>query len=94
MPIDSLSVAERINALKNIFANFGIPVLDNSILDQSIRAEFGRGKRSELNQILHALQHDTEAAELAVCIGDALKKGGLCSLISKKGGLGGPPLRI
>jgi hypothetical protein len=74
MLVENMSVAERINALKDIFANFGIPVVNNSVLDQSIRSEFGRGKRSELNQILLDLQRDTEAGVLSACIGEALAK--------------------
>ena len=69
-----MSVADRIAAIKTIFNDFGIQVPDNSVLDQTIHAEFGRGKRSNLNNILLEINHSTEAATLAICIGTALHK--------------------
>ncbi len=70
----SMSVEQRIAALQNIFADFGITVPANSILDQAIRTEFGRGKRSKLTPLLMSLQHDSDAGLLAMCIGGELIK--------------------
>lgn len=87
MPVASMSVAERIAMLKSIFMNFGITIADNSILDQSITNEFGRGKRSELNQILLDLNQNTEAGALAVCIGTALEKSESDATVKKMGSI-------
>lgn len=74
MQNQTLSVAERVALLKQIFSDFGMPVLDNSVLEQTILAEFGRGKRSQLNQILLELHKETDAAVLSMCIGRALEQ--------------------
>lgn len=74
MNTNKMTVAEKIAALKNIFNDFGIPVLPNSSLEQAIKDEFGRGKRSKLNQILLELHNDTDASKLALAIGAELKK--------------------
>ncbi len=71
----TIPVAQRIAALKNIFIEFGIPVPDNSILEQTIKAEFGPGKRSQITPIIAKLHAETDAALLARCIGTALVKG-------------------
>lgn len=74
MHTNTLSVAERIAALKTIFADLGIPAAPNSILEQTIVAEFGRGKRSALNQILQELHQDTDIIILSAAIGAALER--------------------
>ena len=74
MTLSNMTVAERIAYLKNIFANFGITIADNSAMHMAISSEFGRGKRSVLNQILHDLQHETDASQICICIGNALVK--------------------
>ncbi|HSX20822.1 MAG TPA: hypothetical protein VLG38_06865, partial [Gammaproteobacteria bacterium] len=73
--IATLSVEQRIAALQAIFADFGIPILPNSSLDLAIRAEFGRGKRSKLTQLLTDLHQESDAGKLAMCIGAELEKG-------------------
>lgn len=72
MPAASIPVANRIQEIKKIFSDFGITVVPNSALDQTISDEFGRGKRSVLTRIITDLQPDSDAAVLAECIGHAL----------------------
>lgn len=74
MPVSNLSVSERIHSLKLLFNDFGIQVLENSLLDQTITAEFGRGKRSVLNKLITDLQLESDSAILANCIGYALEQ--------------------
>lgn len=64
-----LSVEQRVQLLHDVFNNFGISVAPNSELALAIQTEFGRGKRSKLNELLPRLQQDTDAAHLASCIG-------------------------
>ena len=72
MPKSNLSVAARLQEIKKIFNDFGIPVIENSALEQTIKSEFGRGKRSILTKIITDLQQDSDATVLAECIGHAL----------------------
>lgn len=65
----AMSVAERVNKLKSIFNDFGIPVLPNSALEQAITSEFKRGKRSPLTLIISELQQESDAARLSKQIG-------------------------
>lgn len=74
MPNCTMPVAQRISLLQQIFRDFGIPVTDNSVLDQTIRNEFGPGKRSKLNQLLKDYNKQSDASYLAVCIGAELQK--------------------
>lgn len=74
MSTATISIAERIKMLKNIFNDFGIKVEDNSTLDRAIQAEFGRGKRSKLNKILQEFKQESDAVRLAACIGVELSK--------------------
>lgn len=74
MTANTMSIAERIKTLKNIFNDFGIKVADNSSLDLAIHAEFGRGKRSNLNKIMQEFKQDSDAGTLATCIGAELSK--------------------
>jgi hypothetical protein len=67
-----MPVATRVNEIKKVFQDFGIAIAPNSILEQTINAEFGRGKRSVLTKIITDLQQDSDAAVLAECIGHAL----------------------
>jgi len=67
-----LSVQQKINLLKNIFADFGIPVIANSTLDQAIHAEFGRGKHSKLTDLLNDLHLEPDCVKLAKHIGSEL----------------------
>lgn len=69
----NMPVKQRIAFLKQIFADFGIPVPDNSRLALAIESEFGRGKNSKLNQIISELTYPNTSASLAACIGEALQ---------------------
>lgn len=74
MPTYTMPVARRVSLLQQIFRDFGIPVTDNSVLDRTIRKEFGPGKRSKLNQLLNDYNKQTDAAYLSVCIGAELRR--------------------
>ena len=71
----TMSVAERVDALQNLFTSFGIPVLPNSNLDLAIRSEFGPGKRSKITPLLLELRQESDASRLATCIGAELAQG-------------------
>lgn len=73
MPKYAMPVAQRVALLQQIFKDFGIPVAENSVLDRTIRKEFGPGKRSKLNQLLSEYNQRTDAAYLSVCIGAELR---------------------
>ncbi len=70
----SMSVAQRVSVLRQIFKDFGIPVVEGSILDRTIRNEFGPGKRSKINQLIRDYSQQTDAAYLSVCIGAELRR--------------------
>ncbi len=65
MQYRTMSVAERVTTLKQLFNDFGIPVQHNSSLDAAIQAEFGKGKRSKLTPLLLELQQQSDASKLA-----------------------------